>query len=44
MAFAGGVGAIALAARIMAMPILERPSCLTFSGAHEALVLLSLIP
>lgn len=44
VAFACGVGVIALGACVMAMPIVERPSCLTRPGAWEALVLLSLLP
>ena len=44
VALACGVGVIALGACVMAMPIVERPSCLTRPGAWEALVLLSLLP
>jgi len=39
-----GVGDIALGACVMAMPIVERPSCLTCPSVREALVLLILIP
>ena len=44
VALACGVGVIALGACVMAMPIVERPSCLTRPGAWVALVLLSLLP
>ena len=44
VALACGVGVIALGACVMAMPIVERPSCLTRPGARKALVSLSLIP
>ena len=39
-----GVGDIALGACVMAMPIVERPSCLTCPSAREALALLSPTP
>lgn len=44
LALACGVGDIAFRACIMAMPIVQRPSCLTLPGTRQALVLLSLIP
>ena len=44
LALACGVGDIALGACIMAMPIVQRPSCLTCPGTRQALVLLSLVP
>ena len=37
-------GVIALGAHVMAMPIVQRPSCLTSSGAGMPLLMLALMP